>query len=103
MQKGEAMHKIQEEACTLLLGSLVMNVHTSLQQFATHLSVMESMPESWQPRAEALYPACFVLLSVFQSHCSEASFWTALLQPESTGSRHPGLHRQLLCNNQSPE
>jgi hypothetical protein len=100
MQKGGAMHKVNEEACTLLLGNLIMHVQKSLQQVTVNLSALQSTRQSLQPAVETLYSACSILLSVFQTNSSEVSFWTSLLQPQNSGKGHPGWHQQLIFNKQ---
>lgn len=91
VQKGGALQKVNEEACTLLLGNLVMHVQNSLQQITVKLSALSPMPESVQPAVEALCSACSVLLSVFQVNSSEVSFWTGLMQPQSRGKGQLGV------------
>lgn len=83
---------MNEEACTLLLGNVVMHVQRALERVAGEIAALPPAPESVQPAVEALCSACSILLSVFQVNSSEASFWTGLMQPQIYGRGQLGVH-----------
>lgn len=91
LQKGGALQRVNEEACSLLLGNLVMQVHTSIQEVTEKVNTLHAAADSVERAVEILCLACSLLLSIFPVNSSEMSFWGVVMQQHGNNAGKPGV------------